>query len=271
MPKIKKSNKLSLLKKHSHWINPYPPFKGLLIFVIIFAVFGGGYYLYTSFASSSAIPPVIYQCYTPHPTIQSGSRGDCVKYVQWTLNNYFGTHLTIDGTFGSATVSAVKYFQTLGHLTADGIVGSVTWEHLDSAIRPYYNGSKGYARLACKNFAIINNSTGKQTYIIQSGAATHHYTVKITVKNTGAYNWGASDPYIRWAKLDGTRQNLDYSFVSTNQITSTAVNQNATYQYNSFGVNATPGTYLMYADISLLINNVYEDFGPPCKIPVVIQ
>ncbi|MFD8212806.1 peptidoglycan-binding protein [Streptomyces sp. NPDC059697] len=40
------------------------------------------------------------------------------------------TKVDVDGSFGPATLSAVKRFQYCDFLTVDGIVGPLTWEHL---------------------------------------------------------------------------------------------------------------------------------------------
>ncbi|MXV18533.1 peptidoglycan-binding domain-containing protein [Deinococcus xianganensis] len=43
-----------------------------------------------------------------------------------------GYAVTVDGSFGPSTESAVKSFQTSKGLTADGIVGPNTWLALES-------------------------------------------------------------------------------------------------------------------------------------------
>ena len=60
---------------------------------------------------------------------------DQVKTVQRILNalSYKGKDgkaLTIDGAFGTNTAYAVKAYQTANKLTADGIVGALTWKAL---------------------------------------------------------------------------------------------------------------------------------------------
>jgi hypothetical protein len=61
------------------------------------------------------------------PTLQLGSTGESVKELQRVLSAWYPTlKLSIDGVFGPATMSAVKYLQTKAGLTADGIVGPKT-------------------------------------------------------------------------------------------------------------------------------------------------
>lgn len=65
------------------------------------------------------------------PTIQKGSQGASVKLLQERLNAK-GFHVTVDGDFGPGTETAVEQFQAANNLTADGIVGSMTWTLLMS-------------------------------------------------------------------------------------------------------------------------------------------
>ncbi|MBB6097247.1 peptidoglycan hydrolase-like protein with peptidoglycan-binding domain [Deinobacterium chartae] len=62
-------------------------------------------------------------------TVQSGSTGDAVRAAQ-TLLRAKGYSVTVDGVFGSGTVSAVRSFQSAQGLSADGIVGPNTWQAL---------------------------------------------------------------------------------------------------------------------------------------------
>jgi peptidoglycan hydrolase-like protein with peptidoglycan-binding domain len=62
-------------------------------------------------------------------TVSQGKTGDAVRAAQIQLNK-FGSALVIDGSFGPATATAVKKFQTDNGLTADGIIGPQTWAHL---------------------------------------------------------------------------------------------------------------------------------------------
>lgn len=64
--------------------------------------------------------------------LQIGSRG---AYVVWLQNrllalDYYLGHAGADGVFGDATKNAVMEFQENNNLTADGIVGEMTWERL---------------------------------------------------------------------------------------------------------------------------------------------
>lgn len=60
---------------------------------------------------------------------KNGSRGDDVKALQ-TLLRGNGYNIAADGVFGAKTSSAVKAFQKKKGLSADGVVGSITWGSL---------------------------------------------------------------------------------------------------------------------------------------------
>lgn len=61
---------------------------------------------------------------TAAATVRAGSRGIPVRYVQSRVG------VTADGIFGAGTLAAVKSFQAAHGLSADGIVGKLTWAKL---------------------------------------------------------------------------------------------------------------------------------------------
>ena len=65
-------------------------------------------------------------------TLKKGSKGEEVKILQRALNTKLKKELNVnvDGDFGNKTEMAVKEFQKLNGLVADGIVGNKTWEAL---------------------------------------------------------------------------------------------------------------------------------------------
>ena len=79
-------------------------------------------------------------------TLSYGSTGEAVKALQQKLN-VFKYNLTADGVFGYDTTFAVKDFQSVVGLAADGVVGSLTLNALDNtpAIAPYiYDPAQRY-------------------------------------------------------------------------------------------------------------------------------
>lgn len=79
----------------------------------------------------------------PGTILRLGSRGNDVLYVQRLLNSVRNRYpqipyLSEDGVFGNGTQDAVRIFQSLVGITADGIVGETTWNRLNSV---YTNSS----------------------------------------------------------------------------------------------------------------------------------
>lgn len=79
-------------------------------------------------------------------TVRSGATGFRVTVVQHLLRAR-GQSLTVDGVFGSVTVSRVKAFQSSRGLYADGIVGPKTWGALVLTVQ---HGSTGQAVVAAQ-------------------------------------------------------------------------------------------------------------------------
>jgi peptidoglycan hydrolase-like protein with peptidoglycan-binding domain len=67
-----------------------------------------------------------------NPTLKKGSIGNPVRRAQKRLT--LGGYDTggVDGIYNASTESAVKHLQSDHGLTADGIVGPVTWERIDA-------------------------------------------------------------------------------------------------------------------------------------------
>ncbi|HAX76000.1 MAG TPA: peptidoglycan-binding protein [Cyanobacteria bacterium UBA11372] len=78
---------------------------------------------------------------TTHPTLTPGSKNNDpnqVKYLQQQLNIFYHSYISVDGYFGGITEEYVNKFQTDCCLKVDGIVGSQTWNYLDTIV-PYAN------------------------------------------------------------------------------------------------------------------------------------
>ena len=64
------------------------------------------------------------------PTIRLGATGKAVRRLQRALRRTPNLGLTVDGTFSPQLETAVKDFQEGAGLTADGVVGPLTWAAL---------------------------------------------------------------------------------------------------------------------------------------------
>lgn len=62
--------------------------------------------------------------------LKEGAKGNQVKTLQRLLNTKNNADLDVDGSFGPATLSAVKKYQESYNLDVDGIVGPATWNSL---------------------------------------------------------------------------------------------------------------------------------------------
>ncbi|MGN0975588.1 MAG: peptidoglycan-binding protein [Gemmiger sp.] len=72
----------------------------------------------------------------PGTAVRAGATGNNVRQIQFWLLLASGNYsalpsVTVDGRFGSSTTAAVRAFQTLFGLTADGVVGRATWNKLN--------------------------------------------------------------------------------------------------------------------------------------------
>ncbi len=69
-----------------------------------------------------------------HPTLRRGASGQAVLDLQSSLGRLGFRPASPDGVFDAATDAAVRQFQQSRGLTADGIVGPMTWGEIDSAL-----------------------------------------------------------------------------------------------------------------------------------------
>jgi hypothetical protein len=72
-------------------------------------------------------PPTPESCTVNLPVLRPGASGGVVRSLQALLNTKAGASLTIDGSFGPATTTAVKNVQRFFGQTQDGVVGEKTW------------------------------------------------------------------------------------------------------------------------------------------------
>ena len=88
----------------------------------------------TQVPSPTAIPTATPEP-TPSPTpriyvLNNGSRGTSVRNLQARLKELGYLHEEPDGYYGPKTAEAVKYFQQVNGLEADGVAGRLTQEKM---------------------------------------------------------------------------------------------------------------------------------------------
>jgi len=117
------------------------------------------------------------------PTLQNGSSGVNVYALQYLLNNQ-SAGITVDGTFGPGTTTAVKNFQTSKGLTSDGIVGQNTWSKLCVTTQQGSN----------------NNAVKAVQYLLKN-----KYSLSLTVD--GIFGSGTYSAVVAFQKAKGLTQN----------------------------------------------------------------
>lgn len=83
--------------------------------------------------SVAAVPGgCAYTSATSRPVLRSGSSGAAVKQAQCLSNVWGGLvpKLEVDGEFGAATETKIKWIQGCHGLPKDGVIGALTWEAL---------------------------------------------------------------------------------------------------------------------------------------------
>ena len=105
----------------------------------------------------------------PGTVLRRGSTGADVEMVQFWLSGLaqFSSAIpsvTVDGTYGAATESAVRAFQRQQGLTVDGIVGQATWDALYAAWVSAQSDSGG---TAWPGTALRQGSKGVNVRLVQ--------------------------------------------------------------------------------------------------------
>lgn len=134
----------------------------------------------------------------PWTTASLGATSQAVSGIQYLLRAH-GHAVAVDGSFGSATRSAVMAFQTAHGLTPDGSVGPATWPQLVIAT---HAGSTGDAVRAVQQFGLLS-SPGDEPLVVDGS-----YGPLTTERVTGLQrSWGLT--------RDGAAGRETWSFLST--------------------------------------------------------
>ncbi|MGP9538502.1 C40 family peptidase [Brachybacterium sp. AOP43-C2-M15] len=98
--------------------------------------------------------------------LRQGARGAAVSYLQQRLNAH-GASLAVDGSFGPATLRAVKSQQSSARIAVDGVVGPQTWSSLSGGGSTTDPGSRPKLRQGDRGSAVST----LQTTLNQRGAS----------------------------------------------------------------------------------------------------
>ena len=111
----------------------------------------------------------------PTRTLNSGSTGDDVKWLQNALNTVMGADLDVDGQYGSGTKTAVTNFQKKTGLSADGIFGTDSRNKMKTLLS--VQSSKPTVTLSTKNgqntikWSKVSSASGYKVYRKTSGGS----------------------------------------------------------------------------------------------------
>ena len=105
---------------------------GTICILLSMVAIVGGSYLRENVASADSQSVIVYKY---------GSSGSKVRQIQTLLKNQGFYSYTVDGIYGSRTVTAVKKYQRTYGLTADGIVGSKTASYMGISLGSSSSGS----------------------------------------------------------------------------------------------------------------------------------
>ena len=93
---------------------------------------------------------------SPWPLVKNGANDHPVKTLQYLLRAR-GQSVVVDGAFGPNTTAAVQAFQSSHGLSADGVVGPITWAALVVQVKA---GSQGDAVKGVQEEFQFRNQSG---------------------------------------------------------------------------------------------------------------
>lgn len=129
----------------------------------------------------------------PTTTLQNGSTGDSVRWVQKFANDVLGAGLSVDGIYGARTVNVVRNFQSQHSLTVDGIAGTQTiskmlsvWQSKVAVSNPLDLGSE-FAAIILRTdiWKSIKNDNGN--VVLWDEKANAQYYWYFTRQSDGSY------------------------------------------------------------------------------------
>lgn len=200
-------------------------------------------------------------------TVRQGDTGEAVAAAQTALNKH-GFGLTVDGSFGPATASAARSFQSGNGLAVDSIVGPQTWQYLVSsggsgggdASLPIPRGalSRGYYATPHHDYPAIDLpvGTGTPLYAVRSGVANQINNSRCGLGYSLNADDGASYLYCHLSRHgvgSGTRVNAGTQ-LGWSGSTGNATGPHVHLEIYAGGANRCPQTFLLA---------IYDGGSPP--------
>lgn len=135
------------------------------------------------------------------PTIKKGSKGNAVKIWQYILN------VTADGIFGNTTYNQTRAFQAAANLTIDGVVGKNTWtkgflEKINIVKDTYISTT------ATKNPKPVDNKQYDSRWGSVIYTKNNTYSKSQTIRNSGCGPSAMSDIVATWWDKNVTPKTL---------------------------------------------------------------
>ena len=135
------------------------------------------------------------------PTIKKGSKGNAVKIWQYILN------VTADGIFGNTTYNQTRAFQAAANLTIEGVVGKNTWtkgflEKINIVKDTYISTT------ATKNPKPVDNKQYDSRWGSVIYTKNNTYSKSQTIRNSGCGPSAMSDIVATWWDKNVTPKTL---------------------------------------------------------------
>ncbi len=112
-----------------------------------------------------------------------GDKGDNVKNLQYRLRKVLNRNVIVDGDFGPATERAVKLFQSLYDLTADGIAGSKTQARLKQVYEAMFQQNSDMLHFGKRRFVVFvdagHGGIDDSGRYVTSGKRAYHAGVEL--------------------------------------------------------------------------------------------
>lgn len=133
-------------------------------------------------AASTPPAPVITPPADPNSaclttTLQEGSTGQCVIYLQQKLQDYGFYPFKVDGSFGPETKKAVIAFQNATGHTPDGVCGPKTWSSVPGYVVPKPGVLQGDAWVLAevRKRGTVNSMQDLRNVIAANGKYLYYY------------------------------------------------------------------------------------------------
>ena len=182
----------------------------------------------------------------PTRTLNSGSTGDDVKWLQNALNTVMGADLEVDGQYGSGTKTAVTNFQKKTGLSADGIFGTNSRNKMKTLLS--VQSSKPTVTLSTKNgqntikWSKVSGASGYKVYRKTSGGSWKLLkTVGSSVTSYTDTTAAAGTAYYYTAKAYRTDSSLTVNgkYVTNAKITTSSKSSGSSSGSSSSGSGTT--------------------------------